>query len=492
MAIITLFGDTGFFNPDVGIPGSIVSATSGLVVIQDFTGIRHELTGTFSIDPAGDPQSGTISGIRGYDNGTLVLEARELSVSFGLVLIAILSSDPDFSEFLDNVLSDVDFLTGSDAGESIYAGDGNDLVIGGNRDDVFFAGFGNDTIQGGAGTDVAVFSGVLAEASFRQDGDRILVQSRDGSDVLRGIEWLLFEDAVFTVSELYEPATAGDDVRAGSRASEFFAGLSGNDHLSGLAGNDTLSGDAGHDTLYGGEGDDSLSGGSGHDLFGGGNGHDSLFGGDGDDLLWGAAGDDLLQGDSGNDTLGGGAQNDTLWGGFGNDQLWGGTGHDRLIGGPGSDTLGGYDGHDYLQGDLGNDQLWGAAGDDTLVGVDGDDTIGAGGGDDSIVGGDGHDLIYGGAGNDTLDGGEGHDTIYAGTGNDEIVFSGGVDVIYGFVPGEDRINLTSFLNLTSYAQLQADHLAQVGATAVVLLNDDNFLRLDGVQLAELSADNFIF
>ena len=61
-------------------------------------------------------------------------------------------------------------------------------------------------------------------------------------------------------------ATANNDVRTGSNATNTLTGLAGTDYLKGLRGNDTLDGSTGSDLLDGGPGNDKLQGGPGLDL----------------------------------------------------------------------------------------------------------------------------------------------------------------------------------------------------------------------------------
>lgn len=70
-------------------------------------------------------------------------------------------------------------------------------------------------------------------------------------------------------------------------------------------------------------------------------------------------------------------------------------------------------------------------GNDTIDGGTGNDTIFGGGGNDTLLGGTGTDILDGGAGNDTLDGGIGNDTLTGGAGDDTFRFTTAV--------GSDRI-----------------------------------------------------
>lgn len=361
---------------------------------------------------------------------------------------------------------------------------------------------------------------------------------------IRGVEEIRFADetvALQTTASRDSGAAAGGSLLpneiTGTAAANNLSGTAGADRIFGLAGADTLAGFAGNDTLNGGDGNDlafsgpgndslvgglgsdtlfgagdndTLDGGADDDLLGGGPGNDSMSGSTGNDAIWTAAGNDTADGGDGNDTLGGAAGNDSLSGGAGNDELWGATDNDTLLGGDGVDTLGGSIGNDSLSGGGDGDEMWGAAGNDTLSGDGGDDTVGAGAGDDSASGGDGNDQVFGGlgndqiqggngndtlygaSGNDTIDGGAGNDQIYAGPGLDEIAFSAGADTVFFFAPGQDVIDLSGVAAISDFADLQANHLAEVSGSAVISDGLGNSLTLDGVLITALAADSFLF
>jgi Ca2+-binding RTX toxin-like protein len=106
-------------------------------------------------------------------------------------------------------VSENDFIVGTDNGETIDAGIGDDLVYAAGGDDTVIGGGGHDTLAGGNGHDT--------------------IHGDDGAD------WLL--------------------------------GEAGNDKLFGGIGNDRLSGGDGDDELNGGRGADVMTGGDGHDRF---------------------------------------------------------------------------------------------------------------------------------------------------------------------------------------------------------------------------------
>lgn len=179
-------------------------------------------------------------------------------------------------------------------------------------------------------------------------------------------------------------------------------------------------------------------------------------------------GSDDLQGDRRADILAGGGHGDTITAGGGGDVALGGGGADRISGGQGDD---------WLDGDNGADRLAGNGGDDRLDG---------GPGDDRLAGGTGRDRLAGGTGDDTLTGGRGGDLFVfrAGGGNDRIT---------DFDPaGQDRIRLTADTGITSFHALIHAHVHRAHGDVVIDLAAGDNLTLEGVHLAQLSADDFLF
>lgn len=214
-------------------------------------------------------------------------------------------------------------------------------------------------------------------------------------------------------------------------------------------------------------------------------GVEHVRGSNGNDVLTGANNkDDRLEGLDGRDTLNGGGGNDLLEGGNGKDTLSGGNGSDVLKGGIGGDTLNGGGGDDLLQGNGGNDVLFGDGGKDRLEG---------GAGHDLLIGGTGNDRLLGGAGNDTLVGEGGKDRMTGGGGNDTFVFGAGNDVITDFDANNslEKIDLRGVAGIVDFTDLIDNHIEDNDTLDIVDLAG-NSLSLVGVDIGDLSADDFIF
>ncbi|SEP08117.1 Hemolysin-type calcium-binding repeat-containing protein [Salinihabitans flavidus] len=192
-----------------------------------------------------------------------------------------------------------DFQT--EAGNGEAADGGTDSILPGTDE--------GETLGGGSGNDQ--------------------INGYDGDDLLEGwADW----DQLF--------GGAGDDTLDGGEGDDTLHGGDGDDLLAGGAGDDNIFGHFHDDTLFGGAGGDSLHGGMGDDLLDGGEGADALHGGYGDDTLLGGTGEDTLFGGPGDDLIvgAGDGEADYLNGGAGDDLLMAGSG-DIVTSGEGADTI---------------------------------------------------------------------------------------------------------------------------------------------------------
>ncbi len=161
---------------------------------------------------------------------------------------------------------------------------------------------------------------------------------------------------------------------------------------------------------------------------------------------------------------------------LGNLTIDGGDGHDTLYGGNGNDLI--------IAGD-GRDSVVAGDGNDTISGGNGSDTIDAGRGDDSVTGGDSPDSIRGDSGNDTISGDAGEDTLLGGEGDDSLLGGTHDDVLHGdgggSVPGNDT--LIGGAGNDVLIGGGANDLLDGGAGADVLDAGDQTLSIDDVTVA---------
>lgn len=194
-----------------------------------------------------------------------------------------------FSTTIENAKggSGNDQITGNDADNLLEGNDGDDTITGGR---------GNDIIDGGSGSDTSIFLGNAAAYRVKREGSSVtvtdLTSARYGTDSLRNVEYLRFDDQTLTVSELTdETITISAENRVGERRRLNQAVRS----YTGGARNDTLLVDRGD------RADRTIDGGAGNDMIAAGAGADVVQGGVGNDTLRGGAGRDILDGGSGND-----------------------------------------------------------------------------------------------------------------------------------------------------------------------------------------------
>jgi Ca2+-binding RTX toxin-like protein len=358
---------------------------------------------------------------------------------------------------------------GTDVGDVIDGGTGNDTIIGDAGNDTITDFSGPNTllngnpaaINGGAGNDDIRTSANFADNVDGGEGNDTILGSSQGTapvnnDVLRG--------------------GGGTDTITGGAANETIEGGAGGDTIFGMAGNDTIFGASNGNTT--GDTANTITPGPGRDIVnGGGTASDTvsyadagrrsgvnvtLATGAGDDgsaedgapgqrdvltaveRVTGSALNDRLTGDDqantlsggvGDDTLAGGAGNDTINGNDGDDVIDGGAGSDTMTGGNGTDladyssrgapvnvtlnTTGRNDGTDVIDGTAGSlDDVestegvrGGTAADQLTAAATAGSTLIGNGGDDILNGGTGADTLDGGAGADRMDGKAGVDTV---------------------------------------------------------------------------------
>ncbi len=90
-------------------------------------------------------------------------------------------------------------MAGTAAEETLAGGDGADTLEGGGGDDLLVGGAGDDRLVGGQGWDRAEIAGLYAPEQLVAEGPGHRVQTEDGSDFLRGVEAVEFENGTLAL-----------------------------------------------------------------------------------------------------------------------------------------------------------------------------------------------------------------------------------------------------------------------------------------------------
>ncbi len=147
---------------------------------------------------------------------------------------------------------------GTDLGDTLNAGSGNDTVWGGDGNDSFGASNGTDDLYGGAGNDTFVVTAP----------DQVFESVGGGTDkILAQTSYALAAGVEVEILQLTAAASATPRQLRGNEFNNQIIGSAQSDVLIGGAGNDTVTGGAGSDTLTGSIGLDRMTGGADADTF---------------------------------------------------------------------------------------------------------------------------------------------------------------------------------------------------------------------------------
>jgi Ca2+-binding RTX toxin-like protein len=379
-----------------------------------------------------------------------------------------------------------DELRGNDGDDTINGGAGGDFIEGGQGDDTIDGGAdGVDRWSGEAIGDTVRFSGDYADYEIVDEdinGELVITvtdsnPSGDGSDTIRNVEILEFNDARINVGVSSWSMTDWEGKKIGT-------------HFEGSIFGDTIEGADGSDFLDGGIGADTLLGAGGPDQFKGGKGNDTIRGGENGLDEWGNAGQDvaIYSGDESDYDITFYNSDGEQASSFEFDGYF--TVKDERTDddlNEGTDTLYGIEGVQFDDNfvtffvnnsfiDLDGDGLAdvgdqkGTSGSDTLIGGDIDDNIDGKDGDDIILGASGDDFLTGGTGADLILGGS---NSYIG---DVASFSGAKEnytiktdsgIYVGYIAATDSYELDEN---GAVAKFDADTKVSAGNKAVELIS----------------------
>ena len=102
-----------------------------------------------------------------------------------------------------------DYILAGNGDDTIDGDDGNDTIYGGAGDDLITGGNGINIIYAEGGSDTAVFSGNMADYTFKIRGEVITVVGTDGASELHGIEQIQFADQTVPVMTNTAPTVTG-------------------------------------------------------------------------------------------------------------------------------------------------------------------------------------------------------------------------------------------------------------------------------------------
>jgi Ca2+-binding RTX toxin-like protein len=226
-----------FYNPRPtdSVQGTVVAADATHITVTAAGAWTDYYFGNFIYGSDGSVVGGYVNNILEVSGGETTFEMKNFIVSAAPLAAAVLSNDSTTQANL--LFSGPDSVQGSNFGELISPGGGNDTVIALDGNDSVDGGDGNDDVNGNKGEDI-VLGGAGADT----------VRGGQGNDTVLGGD--------------------GDDPHVnGNIGDDFVSGGNGNDTVYGGQGSDTISGDAGNDSLSGDLGNDIMIGGTGADRF---------------------------------------------------------------------------------------------------------------------------------------------------------------------------------------------------------------------------------
>ena len=139
----------------------------------------------------------TLGGAAGVDTADYSYLTTGFTLSLAVTTAqAVATGDSD-------TLSNIENLTGGSGNDTLTGTTADNVLSGGAGDDRLTGGLGNDTLNGGTGLDSAVFAGVSTTYSIttvngvvRVIDNAPSVDGNDGTDIITGIEQLIFKNNV--------------------------------------------------------------------------------------------------------------------------------------------------------------------------------------------------------------------------------------------------------------------------------------------------------
>ena len=193
-----------------GFAGVTISGSTAADTLN-FTGVT--LTGITRIDGGagndivtGSAGNDTLVGGAGNDTlgGAAGVDTADYSyLTTGFTLSLAVTTAQAVATGDSDTLSNIENLTGGSGNDTLTGTTADNVLSGGAGDDRLTGGLGNDTLNGGTGLDSAVFAGVSTTYSIttvngvvRVIDNAPSVDGNDGTDIITGIEQLIFKNNV--------------------------------------------------------------------------------------------------------------------------------------------------------------------------------------------------------------------------------------------------------------------------------------------------------
>lgn len=312
--------------------------------------------------------------------------------------------------------------------------------------------FGNHVVGGSVDTRVEVR---LADGTIVEDNrDSSLVNPADYGSTSRDDSYLTYTADSSATYYIRITTSTGAALPDGTTFIANFSHTGATASGSGPAGADYMEGGSGQDVMFGGGNGDEMYGGGDVDRMFGGKGGDTMRGGNGEDSLNGGNGNDLFEINGTTD-----ADLDNINGDGGKD-----TADFSLLSGPVTIDLGS---RSYTYGA----ESYRIISIETVNGTDGDDVMEAGSSKAAFNGGAGSDSLTGGRSADRLDGGTDADVMAGGLANDRYyVDNAGDSVVEAASQGFDRVFTT------------VDYTLEAGSSVEFMSSQGTGLALYGNEL----------
>jgi flagellin-like hook-associated protein FlgL len=145
-------------------------------------------------------------------NGNAALETTLTSYVAQLDAFATAANQPHYPEYTRTALhrnQDNVAIAHNTWLENAIGGAGADTITGNSKANEITGNGGDDTIDGGAGDDVAIYSGNYATYTVTQSGSTVTVAGgADATDTLTNVEFLKFDDGVWSIADAIAGAAA--------------------------------------------------------------------------------------------------------------------------------------------------------------------------------------------------------------------------------------------------------------------------------------------